>query len=147
MPVSLLIQPSTAAERLLAAIFGDPRPVVFHTQFKAFNGFEHAQSHVGIRPLASVVQQVAEQFQQVLTIPRQLQALGGASAQRQVLTMDHVQGRQQSRQFGIAIKQCSRQCIAGETGTVEFAIEPLLHLLQLRLEGFAQLRMRVQLCT
>ena len=37
--------------------------------------------------------------------------------------------------------------IAGEAGTVEFAIEPLLHLFQLRLEGFAQLRMRVQLCT
>ncbi|MNF11977.1 hypothetical protein D3C80_2133330 [compost metagenome] len=58
--------------------------------------------------------------------------------------MNHVQRRQQPRQFFITIKQRARQRVAGQSGAVEFAIEPLLDLLQLRLKHLAQLGVSVE---
>ncbi|MOA42210.1 hypothetical protein D3C78_1642400 [compost metagenome] len=108
MPMGLLIQPRPSTEHLIATLFGNARAVVFHAEFKALCILGHGQANLGIRPFAGVIQQIAQQFQQVLTIPGQLQAGGCAVTQRQVFAMDHVQGGQQSGEFGIAIKQCAR---------------------------------------
>ena len=62
-----------------------------------------------------------------------------------MFAVNHVQRRQQPRQFPIAIKQRSRQRIAGQAGAIEFATEPLLDLFQLRLEEFAQFGISVEL--
>ena len=97
MPIGLLIQTGAAAEDLGPLILGDTRPVILHIQLKPCRRLHYAQAHLGIRPFAGVVQQIAEQFQQVFTIPGQAQSLGRAVAQVQVFTVDHVQRRQQPR--------------------------------------------------
>ncbi|MNN78306.1 hypothetical protein D3C81_1948500 [compost metagenome] len=90
MPVGLLVQPRAATEHLIAAVFGDARAVVFNAELERLDRLDNAQPHFGIRPFAGVVQQVAEQLQQVFAIPRQLQTSRCAITQRQMFAVDHV---------------------------------------------------------
>ena len=113
MPVGLLIQTRATAEHLSALLFGNPRAVIFHAQGKAVRPFDHTQAHLGIGPFAGVVEQVAEQFEQILAVPRQLQARRCDVTQGQMLAVNHVQRRQQPRQLGIAIEQRAGQRIPG----------------------------------
>ena len=59
--------------------------------------------------------------------------------------MDHVQGRQQARQFAVAVEQRAGQGFTGQTRAVEFAVEPLLHLLQLLAQQLGQLWLILEL--
>ncbi|KWV79319.1 hypothetical protein PFLL34_00335 [Pseudomonas fluorescens] len=90
----LLIQACATAEHLVALGLGNAGAVVFHRQPIALGRLADAQAYLGVRPFTGVVQQIAQQFQQVFTVPGQLQARRHLIAEVQVFAVDHAQGGQ-----------------------------------------------------
>ncbi|MNT09936.1 hypothetical protein D3C72_1447430 [compost metagenome] len=91
MPINLLIQPGTAFEHLLAIRLRNTRSIVIDHQLIAFDLLLNSQQHFAVSPFAGVIQQVAEQFQQVFPVPGQQQAGRHTLAEFQAFAMDHAQ--------------------------------------------------------
>ncbi|MCY1444866.1 hypothetical protein D9M71_613550 [compost metagenome] len=93
MAIDLLVKPGTALENLFTGRLRDAGTVVVDPQAIVLRLFFDAQLHFAVRPFAGVVQQVAQQLQQVLTVPRQEQTRRHVLAQFQAFAMNHAQGR------------------------------------------------------
>ncbi|MNF06017.1 hypothetical protein D3C80_2058790 [compost metagenome] len=71
MPVHLLVQPRATLQHLQPLALRDAWAIVIDPQLEALGIGLNAQAHLAVSPLAGVVQQVAQQLQEVFTIPWQ----------------------------------------------------------------------------
>ncbi|WP_419188528.1 hypothetical protein [Stutzerimonas stutzeri] len=67
------------------------------------------QLDAAARPFAGVVQQIAQQLQHVFAITWQTATLRRMPAQLEVGAVDHCQGVEQHRQFGVAVEMRTGQ--------------------------------------
>lgn len=144
MAIDLLVQPRAAFEHLQALRLRDARAIVIDPQLVTLGGWRDAQAYLAVGPFAGVVQQVAEQLQQILAVPGQQQTGRHVALQQQAFAVDHPQRRQQPGQLCIAIELRAGQGIAGQARAVEFAGQALLDLLQLLAHLRADLEQRLQ---
>ena len=119
------------------AVVVDPQPIAVAIRLDA-------QANLAARPLAGVVQQIAEQLQHILAFPGQPAARRRLPVQRQVTAVDGRQGGEQRRQFLCAIEAAARLTLAGQPGAAQFAGDPLANLAQLLLQLLAQRRLAGQ---
>ncbi|MOA20690.1 hypothetical protein D3C78_1411470 [compost metagenome] len=71
MPGHLLVEACATADDRLTLVFGNARTIVVHRQAVTALAAANAQVDLGFRPFAGVVQEVAQQLQEVLPIPGQ----------------------------------------------------------------------------
>ncbi|MNG88153.1 hypothetical protein D3C79_469770 [compost metagenome] len=144
MPVYLLVQPRTALQYLLPLALGDTGAIIIDPHLVALGIRRDTQPHLAVGPLAGVVQQVAEQLQEVLAVPRQQQPGRHIPGQQQALAMDHAQRPQQPRQLDVAVELRARQRIPRQARTVQLTRQALLNLLQLLAHLRANIRQVLQ---
>ncbi|MCY1451836.1 hypothetical protein D9M71_687250 [compost metagenome] len=131
MPVDLLVEPRATFEHVQALRLGNPGAIVIDPDLIALGTRRDAQPHLAIGPFASVIQQIAEQFQDIFAVPGQQQPRRHITRQQQAFAMNHPQRRQQSGQLGVAIELRARQRVACQACPIELARQALLDLFEL----------------
>lgn len=69
MAADLLIQTHATAEHLITAGLRNTWAVIIDQQTKTLRLLRDTQTHCAVGPLASVIQQIAQQLEKILSVP------------------------------------------------------------------------------